>query len=332
VAVTGPTGDIGRSLMGALGRCRQVKTVRGMARRPFDPAEHGWKKVEYTQGDVLDRNSVEELVAGADVVVHLAFIIFGSHEETRSVNLRGSRNVFEAAVEAGAKRLVYTSSVAAYGFEPGRPHELSEDVEPQGTHSFYYSAQKAELEEAFESAVAGSDTDGYVFRPCIVAGEDAPTLIDELSRQFRLGGRLPPVRALMRKVPGLEPALPDPGVPFQLVHHDDVADAVCAAVLGKGPPGIYNLAADGQITMGDLARELGWHRVPVPGLVVSGAAEVIARVPLLPAQLEWIHAVRVPSLMKTDRAKRELRWKPRHDAYDTLVETVDGAREAGSVG
>jgi len=332
VAVTGPTGDIGRALMGALERSDQVRRVRGMARREFDPAERGWTKVEYTQGDVLDRDSVEELVAGADVVVHLAFLIFGSHAETRDINLRGSRNVFEAAVEARVKRLVYTSSVAAYGFEPGRPHELTEDMEPAGTHSFYYSAQKAELEKAFLSAVAGAETDGYVFRPCIVAGEDAPTLIEQLSRNFSLGGRIPPVRALLRALPGLEPALPDPGVPFQLVHHDDVAAAVRAAVLGEGEPEIYNLAASGEITMGDLAHELGWIRLPVPRLAVSGAAAVISRVPLMPAQLEWIHAVRVPSLMKTDRARSELGWKPRHDALQTLRATVAGAREKGVVG
>ncbi len=331
MAVTGPTGDIGRALMGALDQSKRVKKVRGMARREFDPAERGWTKVEYTRGDVLDRGSVEELVAGADVVVHLAFLIFGSHTETREVNLRGSRNVFEAAVEAGVKRLVYTSSVAAYGFEPGRPHELSEDIEPQGTHSFYYSAQKAELEEAFQSALAGTGIDGFVFRPCIVAGEDAPALVEELTRNFALSSRIPPLRALIRAVPGLEPVLPDPGVPFQLVHHDDVAAALLAAVLGEGEPGTYNLAAEGEITMADLARELGWIRIPVPALAVSGAAEVISRVPLMPAQLEWIQAVRVPSLMKTDRARRELGWEPEHDALQTLRETVARARERGVV-
>ncbi|MDQ3587592.1 MAG: NAD-dependent epimerase/dehydratase family protein [Actinomycetota bacterium] len=331
VAVTGPTGDIGRALMSALERSDRVEKVRGMARREFDPAERGWTKVEYTRGDVLDRDSVEELVAGADVVVHLAFIIFGSHTETREVNLRGSGNVFEAAVEARARRLVYTSSVAAYGFEPGRPHELTEDIEPQGTNSFYYAAQKAELEDAFRRALAGADTEGYVLRPCIVAGEDAPTLIEELSRSFALRG-IPPLAALLRAVPGLAPALPDPGVPFQLVHHDDVAAAVRAAVLGEGEPGIYNLAAEGEITMGDLARALGWIRIPIPELAVSGAAEVVSRVPLMPARLEWVHAVRMPSLMRTDRARRELGWEPEHDALQTLRKMVIGAHEQGVVG
>ena len=100
----------------------------GMARKPFDPAEHGWKKVFYRRGDVLDRDAVEALVSGADVVVHLAFIIMGGAEESRAVNLQGSRNVFEAAVAAGAKRLVYASSVAAYGYHGDNPQPLTEDV------------------------------------------------------------------------------------------------------------------------------------------------------------------------------------------------------------
>ena len=116
VVVTGPTGDIGRSTIRAIESAPEVGRVIGMARRPFEPADLGWTRATYRQGDVLDRDSVDRLVEGADVVVHLAFIIFGGHEETRRINLEGSRNVFEAAVAGNAKRLVYTSSVAAYGF------------------------------------------------------------------------------------------------------------------------------------------------------------------------------------------------------------------------
>ncbi len=103
VAVTGPTGEIGQAVVAALERSREVGSVVGMARRPFDPEERGWKKVSYRRGDVLDRGAVADLVEGADVVVHLAFIIMGGAEETRAVNLDGSRNVFEAAVGAGAQ-------------------------------------------------------------------------------------------------------------------------------------------------------------------------------------------------------------------------------------
>ena len=78
VAVTGPTGDIGRSLLRVLEHDDRVGSVVGMARRPFDPAAQGLTKTTYLQGDMTDRAAVDRLVAGADVVVHLAFIILAA--------------------------------------------------------------------------------------------------------------------------------------------------------------------------------------------------------------------------------------------------------------
>jgi nucleoside-diphosphate-sugar epimerase len=331
VAVTGPTGDIGRSVIRALERTSEVERIVGMARRPFDASRNGWKRTEYRRGDVLDRDSVDALVADADVVVHLAFLIFGSREATHEINLRGSRNVFEAAVAAGARRLVYTSSVAAYGFHRANPDVLTEEIPTLGTRDFYYSAQKAELEDLLAELTAGTETGVYVFRPCIVAGRDAPTLIEGFTGQKILGG---PVRALWRALdalPVVGPVLPDSGVPFQLVHHDDVANAVRAAVRGRGTPGTYNLASDDAITAGDVARALGWHSVKLPRVAVGAIGELASRAPLMPAEIGWLEALRKPVLMDTAKARRELRWRARHDARETLDETVGAAREAGIV-
>ena len=234
VAVTGSTGEIGQAVVAALERSRKVKRVLGMARRAFDPATRGWKKVSYRRGDVLDRRAVADLVKDADVVVHLAFIIMGGPKESSTVNLDGSRNVFEAAVSAGAKRLVYASSVAAYGFHRENPQPLTEEVPARGTSGLYYSTQKAEVEALLHETLDGSATAAYVFRPCLVAGRDAPLLINNLP-YTQICQRLPgPVLRLLDGVPFLKPVLPDPGVPFQLVHHDDVASAMRAAVLGRG--------------------------------------------------------------------------------------------------
>ncbi len=331
VAITGPTGDIGRSVVRALEKSKEVGRIIGMARRPFDPAEHGWKRMEYRRGDVLDRSSVEALVADADVVVHLAFLIFGSHDETRDVNLRGSRNVFEAAVAAGAKRLVYTSSVAAYGFHRDNPDVLTEDTPALGTPDFYYSAQKAELERLLEEVTAGARTDVYVFRPCIVAGSDAPTLVEGFTGQKVFGRTVRHVWRLLEALPIITPVLPDSGVPFQLVHHDDVATAVRAAVLGRGTPGTYNLAADDAIRVRDVAHALGWQSVPVPGVAVDAVGEVVSRVPVAPAEAGWVDVLRKPVLMDTAKARRELRWRVRHDGHATLAQTIAAAREAGIV-
>jgi nucleoside-diphosphate-sugar epimerase len=327
VAVTGPTGDIGKPLLRALDKARDVKRVIGMARRPFDPASMGLKKTEYRQGDVTRREDVDALVKGADVVVHLAFIILAAgSEESREINLRGSRNVFEAAVEAGAKRLVYASSVAAYGFHAENPQPLTEDVPTLGTEAHPYSAMKAEVEGLLHEIVDGTKTEAYVYRPCIVAGPDARTLIDQIP-YVQMSERLPrAVRELFDTIPVLKPVLPDPGVPFQLVHHDDVAGAMRAGIVGRGTPGVYNLAGPGEIRMRDLADALGYYTVPVPDVAVDATAELVSRLPFLPDAATWVEAARVPVLMDTAKARKELSWRPRHDALDTLRETVAAAR------
>ncbi|MGE5408353.1 MAG: NAD-dependent epimerase/dehydratase family protein [Syntrophothermus sp.] len=326
VAVTGPTGEIGRPFVAALERAPEVARVIGMARRPFDIAGRAWEKTEYRRGDVLDRDAVDSLVEDADVVVHLAFSIVAGDSESREVNLTGSRNVFEAAAAAGARRLVYTSSVAAYGFRPGAPELIDEEEPLQSNGRHPYAAHKAEVERGLAEALGDSETDAFVFRPCIVAGPEATLLLDMIPL-LAIGQRIPgPVRWALGRVPALRPVLPDPGVPFQLVHHDDVATALCAAVIGHGEPGVYNLAGPGQLTITDLAHALGWHAVAAPHLAVGVAAEAVSLMPFLPDEAAWIEAVRRPVLMDTTRVRRRLHWMPHYDARETLRQTVDAVR------
>ena len=81
--------------------------------------------------------------------------------------------------------------------------------------------------------------------------------------------------------------------------------------------------------MTDLATALGWYSVPVPHGALDSVAELLARTPMVPAQAQWIESLRVPVLMDTAKARTELGWHPRHDALETLEETISVAR-AGS--
>ena len=143
----------------------------------------------------------------------------------------------------------------------------------------------------------------------------------------QLSERMPAaVLRALEFMPALKPVLPDPGVPFQLVHHDDVATALEAAVLGRGEPGIYNLAADGTLTLADLAHALGWYSVPVPELAMGATAEVVARLPFMPAEAQWIESLRRAVVMDTSRARAVLGWEPRYDARETLEQMVRAGR------
>lgn len=331
VAVTGPTGDLGVAIIDALERSRAVKRIVGMARRPFDPAQHGWRKLEYRQGDVTDDASVRDLVKGADVVVHLAFALLDASERTTELNVGGSRRVFEQAARAGAERICYASSVAAYGFHDDNPDWLTEEISPRGSPEHPYSQQKAEVEQVLaEVLLRRPGTVAYAFRPCIVAGPRARTMLQEIP-YYRLGEAMPSaVSRLLALMPALKPVIPDPGVRFQLVHEEDVARAFAAGVRGVGEPGPYNLAAGGTLTLSDVAKALGWYSVPVPQPLVGATAEVITRLPLVPDSVAWIHSVKKPVLMKTDRARKGLRWRPAHTAKATLREMVQAERACQS--
>ena len=315
VAVTGPTGDIGISAIEALERQPDVERIIGMARRPFDPTAQGWTKTEYRQGDILDRDAVDALVADADVVVHLAFIIMGSREESARINLAGTRNVFEATAAAPRpRRLVYTSSVAAYGYHSDNPVPITEEVPPRGSPEHYYSEQKAACEAALSEITTGSTLEVFILRPCIVAGPKAPALAEAMP-----WNQLPDVvRKVIKVVPLLKPPFPDPGTPLQLVHHDDVATAIALAATTSAPPGAYNLAGDGVLSMSDVAEALGARPVPVPRVAMAAASEVVARLPFVPSALEWLHVGRTSVVMDTGKAKSQLGWTPKHTAAETL--------------
>jgi UDP-glucose 4-epimerase len=322
VAVTGATGEIGRPFIRQLENASGVDSILAMARRPFVPSDHGWTRTDFIQGDVTNPDDVAKLVSGADVVVHLAFLILGDRRSTRATNLHGSRNVFDAAVAEGCARIVYTSSIAAYGFSASHPPLLREETPSAETEHFYYSAQKAELEEVLKTAVEGSKTETFVFRPPFVGGPGAHALLLILP-QVQIGSKAPG-SPVVRRLLSATRMLPDFGVPLQIVHVEDVAAALCAGVLGAGRPGLYNLAAAGQLTMTDITEALGWRAVRLPHWV----AQIQRRLPAAPAMSDWVQTLTVPVIMSTAKAERELGWRARYDATTTLRETVASARGA----
>src|SRR4051795_11693422 len=134
----------------------RVSRIVGIARRPFDPASEGWTKMDYRQGDVRRPETLEEAFAGADVVVHLAFMITGnaSRETIRAINVEGTLNAFRAARAAGARRFVYASSVAAYGWHRDNPEGMTESWPVRPADHLFYGQEKAELEELLEREAA----------------------------------------------------------------------------------------------------------------------------------------------------------------------------------
>ena len=138
---------------------------------------------------------------------------------------------------------------------------------------------------------------------------------------FRLGEAMPDaVARLLGSMPVLKPVIPDPGARFQLVHEDDVARAFVAGVRGprRARP-LQPRRPAARSRCRDLADALGWYSVPIPKLAVEATAGVRRRgCRSLPDSVAWIHSVRKPVLMKTDRAGKLLK----------LAAAAHGARDA----
>jgi hypothetical protein len=83
----------------------RIATIGAIARRAFDPTQQGWTKMIYRQGDVRDVAALERASLGADVVVHLAFMVTGaaSRETIRQINIEGVPTPDDHA--AGADRV-----------------------------------------------------------------------------------------------------------------------------------------------------------------------------------------------------------------------------------
>src|SRR5215213_2057591 len=198
VAVTGPTGTFGYGLVPLLQSEQRVRRIVGIARRPFDPREHGWTKMEYRQGDVRDPDALQDAFAGADVVVHLAFMITGNaaRETIRAINVEGTLNTFTAAAAAGVRRFVYASSVAAYGFHRDNPIGMTEEWPVRPAARLFYAQEKAELEQLLNTAAQEHPAlELYLLRPPIVLGPHTVGAKDLLPGPLapigrRLGGLL----------------------------------------------------------------------------------------------------------------------------------------------
>ena len=320
VAVTGPTGTFGYGLMPLLQADDRVSRVIGIARRPFDPAAEGWTKMEYRRGDVRDPAALREAFEGADVVVHLAFLIVGGNAQTtRAINVEGTLNTFRAAADIGAQRFVYASSVAAYGFHKDNPVGMTEDWPTRPADKLFYAQEKAELEQLLQQEAAQRpELALYLLRPPVVLGPHT------VGGKNVLPGPLSPLnkhlQGLFRRLPVPVPAAV-PDIPLQFIHEDDVGRALLQCVVAAGPPGAYNIAGDGVLSAVEVAREMGFLAVPLPAGPVHSAARAASKLPL-PSTMEWVEAFSHPAIMDTTRAKTELGWEPQFTGLEALQDTL----------
>ncbi|WP_234359272.1 MULTISPECIES: NAD-dependent epimerase/dehydratase family protein [unclassified Plantactinospora] len=321
VVVVGATGNVGTSLVEALGRDPAVGTIVGVARRP-----PRWRppKTEWAEADIVSADLVE-VFDGADVVVHLAWLFQPTHRPltTWRVNVVGGRRVFAAAARAGVPALVYASSVGAYSPGP-KDRPVDESWPTDGWPIAGYTREKAYLERALDAFEHRHPQMRVVrLRPGFIFKRESASQQRRLFTGPLLPGRL--VR------PGTVPLLPDlPGLRFQALHSADAAEAYRLAVL-RDVRGAFNVAAEPVVDGRLLADILRARRVRLPSGPVRAALALAWHLHLVPASPHLLDAVlRVP-IMDITRARTELGWTPRHSAREAIEEFLHGLRSTAGM-
>lgn len=179
ILVTGGSGFVGASLVGALGKGGHSLTV-------FDRAKNALFPSLVQTGDVRHREDLCPVAERQEAIFHLA----AEHRDDVSpislyeeVNVRGAENVVYAAKQADCKRIIFTSSVAVYPLNAGCPDETATPA-PFNP----YGASKLAAEQVFQQWAAKDPSVSLVIvRPCVVFGEGNRGNVYNLLKQVASG-------------------------------------------------------------------------------------------------------------------------------------------------
>lgn len=307
--VTGAGGFIGSHLVeGLLGK---GWSVRALVRYNIH-SSWGWLEehrgedlpLEVVLGDVTDPFQMAEIAKGVDTVFHLGALIaipysYAAPASYVSVNVNGTLNVAEAALKAGVRRFVHTSTSEVYGTARYAPIDEKHPLQGQSP----YSASKIGADKIVESFACSFELPAVTVRPFNTYGPRQsaraviPTIISQAlrSKEVRLGS-LDPVRDLTF-----------------------VTDTAAGFIAGADAPdaavgGTYNLGTGEAVTIGDLA-----HTV----FDILGGGYTIVTDPsrVRPAKSE------VMKLLSDNRlAGQVLGWRPTLTIRQGLEQTIEWVR------
>ena len=302
VLITGGGGFLGSHVAAALAARDDVEVVVAADLRAGAPREG----IVDAALDVTDAPAIAALLRAhrIDTVVHLAAIVNPGRdvELEYRVDVTGSANVLAACVDAGVRRIVVSSSGAAYGYHADNPDWIDEDQPLRGNDAFPYSRHKRLVEEMLaEYRAAHPALEQVVFRIGTILGPTVRNQITALwdgKRVLRIAGS---------------------ASPFVFIWVDDVAAAMVRAAT-DGPAGIFNVAGDGRLTVPEIAGRLGKPQLVIPAWMLSAALRVGRALGLTAHGPEKVPFLRYRPVLANRRLKDEFGYTPRRTTRETFEE------------
>lgn len=306
VLITGSSGYVGRLLLTELatrvleGRLGAV--VGADVREPTAlPAG-----AEFIHHDVRETGLAAELrTRGITCVVHLASIVTPGKNSSRAfeyaVDVEGSERVLEACVAANVRRLIVTSSGAAYGYHADNPAWLTEEHPLRGNASFAYSWHKRLVEEMLARArTQHPQLEQTIFRVGTILGASVNNQITALFEKPRLL------------------AIRGSASPFVFIHDGDLVMLLARAV-DASVTGVFNVAGDGAMTIDEIGAALGKPVVHLPAGLLQGALAVLRPLGLTRYGPEQVDFLRYRPVLDNARLKAVFGFTPRLSSREAFM-------------
>lgn len=303
VAVIGASGHLGQLVLGALRRDRRsVERILALDVAPLPDTLHG-DGVVFEELDVRSARLAELLDEHhIDTVVDCACIVTPAHGMTRNtqyaIDVDGTHNVLEASAEKGVRQLVFLSSGAAYGFHVDNPAVVDERSPIRGNEELPYARHKRLVEELLARYRASHpELLQLVFRPALVLGAGGPTMpIFHKRWLVTVAGN---------------------GTRFAFVWDEDVVACIVKGIHER-KAGIYNLAADGALTMQEIAGITGAQCIPVAAPLLRSALAVLKRLRLSTAGPEQVTFLRYRPVLANTALKRDFGFTPTRSSREVF--------------
>jgi len=294
VLVTGSAGYLGSQVVAALAARADLRTVALDVREPA-PRLPG---VAYEIADIRG-SEVDAIVdrQRPEVVVHLASIVTPGRNSNRefeySVDVGGARNLLEACVRHGVRRVIVSSSGAAYGYHPDNSEWLTESDPLRGNRTFAYAWHKRLVEEMLaEYRGKQPQLEQVIFRIGTILGASVHNQITDLFEKPRLI------------------AIRGSDSPFVFIHDRDVVGAIVRAI-DSPVTGTFNVAGDGKLTIQEIAGRLGKRCVVLPAGLLRFALWMLKPLGLTQYGPEQIDFLRYRPVLDNRRLKEEFGYVPR---------------------
>ena len=293
VLVTGAGGYLGSQLIAALaaGRIKVSRIVAADVREM--PPDRRMDGVDYVQADVRSPALIELFDrCKVDTVVHLASIVTPGRDSNRqyeySVDVKGTENVLIACTTTGVKKIIVSSSGAAYGYHADNPAWLTEDCPLRGNEAFVYSYHKRLVEEMLARwRVEHPQLQQVVFRIGTILGETVRNQITDLFEKPRLL------------------AIRGSDSPFVFIWDQDVVGCLLRAI-ESDKTGIYNVAGDGVLTIHEIAARLGKRCLVLPPGLLRLALRLLKALGLTQYGPEQVDFLRYRPVLDNTRLKRDV--------------------------